>query len=160
MKKEVNVGEIIHLKSGGPKLLIEFVVGKSEPMMGPINVEEILRTRNFLKDGDVAIKWRNKGKEKKDVLINESLLLLGEELIEKNDNEINIGSVVKSILEDDLMTVVWIVGETECPGGIFDYNEVLINNNYKKGDIVCKWFIKGELKHEVFPQNEIEKLYE
>jgi uncharacterized protein YodC (DUF2158 family) len=158
--KNVEVGDIIQIKSGGPKLIIEFVVGKSPSMNEHINVEEILRTRYFLKDGDVAIKWRDSGREKKDVLINEAILLPNEELQPNINDEITLGNVVSSKLEGIRMTVVWIVGVTASPSGVLDYNEALMNSGRQVGDVVCKWFDGSTLMHQTFPAHELEKVNE
>lgn len=52
----VKVGDIVQLKSGGPKMTVQRIIGADQQNIGLKAGDEFLKLRGF-KDGDVICNW-------------------------------------------------------------------------------------------------------
>lgn len=154
-------GDIVYLKSTSKKMIIEKVIEPKSKEGGIDNlVNDSLAIAPHARVGDYAVKWGNEAKEK-GILPKEAIIDNLENLSDKTNEEITLGNVVMSKLNDTPMTVCWIVNDTTNPDSIYDYNEILtMTQGRKSGDLVCRWFVGNELKTGYFSPLELVKLKE
>lgn len=156
----MKTGDLIYLKSHGPKMIIEKVIQKRSTEGGFDNlVADALSMAPHAKAGDFAVKWGDGSKNESAIIPKEAVTLICDQVPNKNDDDFNLGSVVKSKLNDTIMTITWIVGVTKNPDAIYDYNEILISQmGRKSGDFVCQWFEKNILKSGHFSIQDLDKI--
>jgi uncharacterized protein YodC (DUF2158 family) len=54
--EELMIGDIVQLKSGGPKMTVQRIIGEDRNNLGVKAADEFLKMRGF-KDGDVVCQW-------------------------------------------------------------------------------------------------------
>jgi uncharacterized protein YodC (DUF2158 family) len=148
-------GDIVYLKSGSPKLMVEFVIGEDSD--SPIDPSEFYKKKHsIVKDGDVVVKWISNKKPIHNVFPKNALIeaLDKEDLILKDKN-IKKGSIVKNKLTDQKMVVVWILGK-EKGEGLLDIDSLYLKQGSKPGDLLCKWFDNTKLEYNYIPIHQIE----
>lgn len=157
----MNEGDIIYLKSSGPKMIIQKIINPRSSEGGLENLEnDTLAIVTYARIGDYFVKWGNK-KEDHDILPKEAVIDDINNLTDKIIENIELGNVVKAKINDTLMTVCWIVGIAQNHASFLNYNEILKKEQgLKEGDFVCRWFDNNKLNTGFFSSIELEKLKE
>jgi uncharacterized protein YodC (DUF2158 family) len=157
----MKVDDIVFLKSGSPKLLVEWLVGITQNPNLAFDPNSILVKRPNYQKGDIAVKWYIKDEEKKETFPDSSLIdNLANRQAATNPN-LTLGCVVKNKLLDIEMTVVWIIGTPKETTSLFDANEIYKQaGQFNDGDVLCCWFDKQEYTSKVFKKDELEKLFD
>lgn len=153
----MKINDIVYLKSNNEKFIITWLVGISENPNYPIDINKQLMMRPDYQIGDIAVKY---GKDKKAVIPGKCLIddLKNRESA-KNQN-FEIGNVVKHKLDDEEMTIIWIIGQNGESTNIINLNKVYYMNGYEDGDLVCGFFDKKDYKTKLFKAGEVVKIYE
>ncbi len=75
--QELKIGDVVMLKSGGPKMTIQRILGDSKDVSTKVQ-DEALKIIKGNKEGDVVCQWFDENASKNDIFPVESLVKIGE----------------------------------------------------------------------------------
>lgn len=157
----MNVGDIVFLKSGSPKFIVEWIVGVTTNNSLPFDMNAVFMNRPNYQVGDVAVKWLSNGKEEKFTFPSVSLIDNVANLTSVSTTNVSLGCVVRHQLSERLMTVIWVIGTASSSTGVINYNEMLkLHRSFADGDVVCAWFENENLNSQTFKVIELTKVYD
>jgi len=73
--EEIKIGEIVQLKSGGPKMTVQRIIGQSGDHIGVKAIDEYYKVKGY-KEGDVICQWFESNQLKDGVFAKASLMLV------------------------------------------------------------------------------------
>jgi uncharacterized protein YodC (DUF2158 family) len=155
----MNVGDIVFLKSGSPKLMITWLVGVT-PNTNAIDVNKLLMGHPHYQVGDIAVKYINNKKEEKGTFPVNGLIDNFNNLVVAQNQSFSVGNVVKHKLSDIEMTIVWEIGTPQIGTYPLQINEMYNKQGYQNGDFVCNYFDKNNFNSIIVRATDVNKIYE
>ncbi len=154
-------GDVVELKSGGPKMRVEWEIGVTlSPLNSPVDVNEVLKQNSGYDNGDNSCVWNYRNKIEKKIFPVEALIKPNTTLVTATNQIIGMGSVVKVNGENQPMTVNWVIGVGCRPSQLIDLDQLFLNRGFAVGDVSCIWFNRGKLHEALFRAAVLIKVFE
>lgn len=158
----MQVGDIVELKSGGPKMRVDWEIGVTPtPPNHPYGeINDIVRNSTGYDTGDNSCEWSYRSKPQKKVFPQEALIIDTNNLIPASNQILTMGCVVLNNKDNQTMTVNWVVGANCRPPQLLDVDQILTSQGFQNGDVSCLWFKGGKLHEGVFNPYSLTKIFD